>query len=370
MNPALWKIALSMVDGIGSATAKKLVRAFGSAEGVYEATFKELINIRGVQEQVARQIAERTTLAGAEEELRFTEDRDIRVFLAGDADYPHRLRQCADAPAVLYVRGNFNPDHPRILGVVGTRRATDRGKELCEELIAALAEEGILIISGMAYGVDYCAHRAAVKSGLPTAAVFAHGLDIVYPSAHRKTAEEMLQLGGWITEFKSRTAMDRNFFPRRNRIVAGLCDGLLVIESDKKGGSLITADIANSYNREVMAVPGRPGDVRAAGCNWLIKTNRAAMVENATDLLRQMNWERSKKKSPVQLSVFPALSDEELELARCLQQSGPVSIDSLADLAGKPMQEVSFLLLNLELEGVVKAMPGKRYSLKKPLGSY
>ncbi len=367
----LWKIALSLIDGIGPATARKLVRAFGSPEEVFKAPVGALREIPGVHDQVVKQILSQQCLAEAERETAFVKEHNVRVHLASDDNYPHRLRQCPDAPTLLYTRGNFNPDSGRVLAVVGTRKATSHGKAACERIIESLSEESVLIVSGMAYGVDFCAHQAALRYGLPTAAVFAHGLDTVYPSIHRKTANQMLENGGWVSEFRSMTALDRHFFPRRNRIVAGMCDGVLVIESDKKGGSLITADIANSYSREVMALPGRADDIRSAGCNWLIKTHRAALVESGEDVLRHMGWERREAEpAPVQLSVFPSLSEDELELARCLQQSGPVSIDALADLSGKPMQDVSYLLLNLEMEGLVKAMPGKRYSLKKPLASY
>lgn len=356
---------------MGPVTTKRLIGAFGTSQNVFEANPSALGAVKGVLPAVIDQIVSRSTLARAEAELAFVEENQIRVLLITDPSYPTRLRQCPDAPTLLYLKGNFNPNEKRMLGVVGTRNATSRGKEVCTEIISDLANQDVTIVSGMAYGIDYCAHKAAIENAMPTAAVFAHGLDIVYPSAHRKTAEQMLALGGWITEFESATPMDRNFFPRRNRIVAGLCDGVLVIESDRKGGSLITADIANSYSREVMAVPGRPTDPRSKGCNWLIKTNRAAMVESAADIQKLMNWEaKARTPQPVQLNVFPDLSEEELELARCLQQSGPVSIDSLADIAGRPVREVSHLLLNLEMEGLVRALPGKRYRLLKPLGSY
>lgn len=360
-----------MIDGMGPVTVNRLIGVFGTADKVFEATPSELSEVHGVHSSVVKQIISRKTLAPAEKEQIFAEQNQIRVLLISDKDYPYRLKQCPDAPAILYIKGDFEWNQSRVLSIVGTRNATAEGKEICRGLIEELSREDILIVSGMAYGIDICAHRAAMQNNLPTAAVFAHGLDLIYPSSHRKTAEEMLENGGWISEFRSRTAMDKNFFPRRNRIVAGLCDGVLVVESDRKGGSLITTDIANSYSREVMAVPGKPTDPRSEGCNWLIKTNRAALVENAEDIFKLMSWKPLEKAvAPVQLSVFPTLTETELSLARCLQQSGPVTIDSLADIAGKPMREISLLLLNLELEGVVKALPGKRYRLQKPLGSY
>jgi len=356
---------------MGPVTTNRLLTAFGSAQSVFEASAAELGSLQGVPAYVVKQIIAKSTLQRAEKEFQFVTDNQVRVFQIGDDDYPYRLRQCPDAPAILYKKGEFDHNHPRVLGIVGTRNATNYGKDVCAKIISEIAGENVLVVSGMAYGIDYCAHREALKSELPTAAVFAHGLDLVYPSSHRNTAEKMLSNGGWITEFTSETPLDRNFFPRRNRIVAGLCDGVLVVESDKKGGSLITADIANSYSREVMAIPGRANDARSKGCNWLIKTNRAALVENGQDILKLMSWETTKPaRAHVQLNVFPELSDEELSLARCLQQSGPVSLDSLADIAGKPTREVSHLLLTLEMEGVVKALPGKRYRLQKPLASY
>lgn len=366
----LHKIALSAVEGMGPATARRLIDNFGSPSAVFGAQPADWSAVEGVLPRVIEQIMARKVLAEAEKELRFVEDNQVQVAFIGEEDYPVRLRQCADAPVILYSKGNFNPNQRRVLGVVGTRNATSYGKEICRRIIGELAEENILVVSGMAYGIDYCAHKAALEAELPTAAVFAHGLDTIYPSDHRKTAEAMLANGGWVTEFRSQTRMDRHFFPRRNRIVAGLCDGVLVVESDKKGGSLITADIANSYSREVMAIPGKPSDLRSKGCNWLIKTDRAALVENAADILKQLNWDPASNPKAVQLEAFPRLSDEALSLARCLQQSGPVSIDSLADIAGKPIREVSAILLNLEMEGVVKSLPGKRFRIQSTRGVY
>lgn len=356
---------------MGPATARRLIDNFGSACAVFGARPADWSAVENVAPRVVEQILARNVLAEAEREVQFVEDNQIQVAFIGDENYPVRLRQCPDAPVILYLKGGFNPDQRRVLGVVGTRNATSYGKEICKRIIEELADENILIVSGMAYGIDYCAHKAALEAELPTAAVFAHGLDTIYPSVHRKTAEAMLATGGWVSEFRSQTRMDRHFFPRRNRIVAGLCDGVLVVESDKKGGSLITADIANSYSREVMAIPGKPSDLRSKGCNWLIKTNRAALVENATDILKQLDWDpASNPNKVVQLEAFPRLSEEALSLARCLQQSGPVSIDSLADISGKPIREVSAILLNLEMEGVVKALPGKRFRIQSTRGVY
>lgn len=370
-NDVLWKIALSMIDGMGPVTTSRLIAEFERPQEVFAATPSALKKVDGVQPAVVNQILSRKVLDEAALEVDFIEKNEIRAVLVTENDYPRRLKQCADAPAILYMKGQFNPDQRRVLGIVGTRKATSFGKEICSKIIEELSVENILIVSGMAYGIDVCAHREAVKHKLPTAAVFAHGLDLIYPTAHRPLAEEMLAHGGWVTEFRSRTPMDKNYFPRRNRIVAGLCDAVLVVESDKKGGSLITADIANSYSREVLAVPGKPTDLRSVGCNWLIKTNRAALVESGADVLRLLDWQSAGPKQVTQqLTAFPALSEEELELARCLQESGPVSLDALSDIAGKPTRDVSYLLLNLELEGVVKALPGKRYRLTKPLASY
>lgn len=351
---------------MGPVTVNRLIAVFHTADNIFKATRSDLNQVRGIQNAVIDQILSRQTLDPAEKECRFTEEHEIKVLLAGDVDYPYRLKQCPDAPAILYVKGNFGWNHPQVLSIVGTRNATSEGKAICRKIIEELSSENILIVSGMAYGIDITAHKAAVEYQLPTAAVFAHGLDLIYPTAHRKTAMEMLENGGWVSEFRSQTPMDKNYFPRRNRIVAGLCDGVLVIESDRKGGSLITTDIANSYSREVMAVPGRPTNPRSAGCNWLIKTNRAALIENAGDILKLLNWTPATQSAPIQLSVFPSLSENEISLARHLQNSGPVTIDSLADIAGKPMREISHLLLNLELEGIVKALPGKRYRLLRP----
>jgi DNA processing protein len=366
-DSTLWNIALGMVEGIGPSTTKRLLQAFGNSEAIFSAGKRNLMNAK-IAPEVVNQIVNGRTMRDAELEMKFVAQHNITPLFIGDENYPYRLRQCLDAPVILYTRGNFEVTPKRVLSIVGTRQATSFGKEICEAIIQGLAESGVLIVSGMAYGIDYCAHQAAVKHNLPTAAVFAHGLDIIYPSAHRSVAVKMLENGGWISEFKSGIAMDKNYFPRRNRIVAGISDGTLVIESDKKGGSLITADLAAGYNREVMAIPGRPSDLRSEGCNFLIKNSRAALVESAEDVLKLMNWTgNTVAPQPIQLSVFPTLSDEALTVARCMNKMGPMSIDSLADKTGKGMNEISFLLLNLELEGLVKALPGKRYLLRQPL---
>jgi DNA processing protein len=364
---ALWNIALSLIEGMGPSTTKKLLKSFGDAASVFAASKRDLL-LSKVSADVASQIVLKQTLEAAEQEMKFIAANKISPLFIGDENYPYRLRQCLDAPVMLYQRGDFDISPKKVLSIVGTRKATKYGKEICDEFIEHLKPHNILIISGMAYGIDYSAHQAALKHGLPTAAVFAHGLDLIYPAAHRATAIQMLENGGWISEFRSKTPMDKNYFPRRNRIVAGLADATLVVESDKKGGSLITADLASGYNREVMAVPGRANDLRSEGCNWLIKTSRAALIESADDILKLMSWtEDAPKNSVNQLSVFPTLSEEELIIARCMNKMGAISIDTLADKTGKGMNEISFLLLNLELGGLVRALPGKRYSLRQPL---
>lgn len=304
----------------------------------------------------------------AERELEFVEKNRLTCLTLKDEGYPSRLRECDDAPAVLFFKGNADLNSLRVINMVGTRRATEYGKQFCATFLRELAElsPGVLVISGLAYGIDVHAHRAALAYGLPTVGVLAHGLDRIYPAVHRKTAVEMLSQGGLLTEFPSDTNPDPHNFVSRNRIVAGMSDATIVVESPAKGGSLITANLAVGYHRDCFAVPGRISDPASEGCNRLIRDNKAALVQNAEELLLAMGWmenEGKRKPEAVQRDLFPELTEEEERVVRILQQRGELHINTLVVEADIPVHRMSALLFELEMKGVIKALVGGVYRL-------
>jgi DNA processing protein len=312
----------------------------------------------------AKAVTEQTVFARAEEEIRFMQKHGITPVFYLDAAYPKRLSHCEDSPVMLYMKGETDLNQEKVISIVGTREATDYGRELCEKLVADLALFNPLIVSGLAYGIDIYAHRAALENNLHTVGVFAHGLDKVYPAVHKSTAEKMMRQGALLTDFTSGTKPDRENFPRRNRIVAGIADATIVIESKRDGGSLITADIANSYNRDVFAFPGRVGDPTSEGCNNIIKQNKAALIQSAADLIYIMGWEALKPKNvPVQKQLFLELKPDEETLVNVLKEKNAINIDDICHSAKMPMSKVSSLLLTLEFSGIVRSLPGKMYKL-------
>ncbi|NMD16070.1 MAG: DNA-protecting protein DprA, partial [Bacteroidales bacterium] len=268
----LYEIALTLIPGVGDINGKKLVNYCGSAEAVFKEKKSALMRIPGIGEYTANAILNTKPFDRAQQEIEFIKKYKVNVFYYKDKNYPLRLRNCEDAPILIYYKGTESLNPPLSLSIVGTRRATDYGKWYIDKLMEALSSYSVVIISGLAFGIDTAAHRSALEHGLPTIAILGHGLDRIYPSQNRQLAKKILDHGGLLTDFPSQTKPDRENFPKRNRIIAGLCDALLVIETGIKGGSLITADIANSYNRDVFALPGRFGDQMSEGCNWLIRT--------------------------------------------------------------------------------------------------
>lgn len=362
----LYAIGLTIIPGIGHITAKKLISYCGNAEAVFREKKRSLMRIPGIGEIMAGSIAGQKVLSLAEKELGFIERFQIRTLYFEDEDYPSRLKQCIDGPVILFVKGNALPERARIVSVVGSRSATAYGKEVCRKLIESLRDDGILIISGLAYGIDTAAHKAALENGLDTFGVLAHGLDRIYPSANKKLAGKMIRQGGLITDFISGTNPDRENFPSRNRIVAGLADAVIVIEAAERGGALITADLANSYNREVFAVPGRWNDPFSAGCNILIRENKAALIQNPEDLRFMMGWSDDKKpKLQVPQQLFVTLSPEEDLVYKILQENGDCGIDLLRLSSGLPNGKIANALLNLELQSLILALPGKQYRTKR-----
>lgn len=363
----LYRIALTLLPGVGIANARKLLSLTGSAEAIFTEKKAALQKITGLKEQALNSIVNhKEHLARAEKECKFIERNSIRTYFFTDTDYPVRLKQCTDCPIILYSKGNADLDSMYIVSIVGTRKATDYGKEVCHTLISGLSSLGVLIVSGLAYGIDTSAHRNALDAGLPTVGVLAHGLDRIYPDVNIPLAQRMLEQGGLVTEFMSDTNPDRENFPMRNRIIAGLSDATIVVEAGPKGGALITADIANSYNRDVFAVPGRVSDVYSTGCTNLIKTNRAALVEKPEDILYLMGWEKDqKKKEPVQQKLFIQLEPDQEAIYGILQEYGECGIDKLCIESKLNAGKVATALLNLEFEGLVKSLPGKMYRLQK-----
>ncbi len=363
----LYQIGLTMIDGIGDVNAKSLLAYCGSAAEVFRQNTAHLKKIPGIGERYSGAIARgKEVLLRAEEEIKFIEKYQIKPLFFSDPDYPSRLKYCSDSPVLIYFKGNADLNAEKIIAIVGTRRPSEYGRAKTEELISGLKSTGALIVSGLAYGVDYLAHKKAVENGLNTVGVLGHGLDRMYPQLHDKLAKKMLEQGGLLTDFMSGTNPDAVNFPKRNRIVAGLCDALVVVESKRTGGSLITATIANSYNKDVFALPGRAGDVLAEGCNGLIKRNRAALIENAEDLLDAMQWlpePENKKPKGRQVPLMLDLSEEEQKIMNLFSVRNPLHIDEICQGADQPVSKVSATLLQLEFSNLLRSKPGKLYEM-------
>lgn len=362
-NQLLYKIGITLLPGVGDINAKKLIAYCGGVEAVFKQKKSHLLKIDGVGEKLAESIVNQKVLLRAEEEIGFIEKNKIQTSFFTDKHFPMRLKQAIDGPVIVYFKGNVNLNQTKILSVVGTRKVTDRGKEICDQIISGFKNEDILIVSGLAYGVDTQAHKSSLNNGLDTLGVLAHGLDRIYPAVNRELAKRMIEQGGLLTDFISKTNPDAQNFPKRNRIIAGLADATLVIESASKGGSLITADIANSYSRDVFAVPGRPGDKYSKGCNFLIRSNRAALVETANDIRYLLGWDTVKEAKSVQHKLFIDLKPEEELLVEIIRQEKEPTIDRIALKAQMPMSKVSATLLNLEFEGLIRCLPGKMFKI-------
>jgi DNA processing protein len=361
----LYPIALTLIPGVGSITAKQLIAYCGSAEAVFNATPKELLRIPNIGAVLSSSIATAKTLDSAKEELDFMEKNGVEALFYLNKNYPERLRSCEDSPVILYKKGKADLSAQKVVSIVGTRHATAYGKQQCEKLVAGFSELGynVLVISGLAFGIDVCAHRASLKNKLPTAGVLAHGLEMIYPPQHSSTAAEMVEQGGaLLSDFASQSAMAPGNFVRRNRIVAGLADATIVVESAAEGGALITANMAFDYSRDVMALPGRVGDKFSEGCHKLIKMNKAALIETAADVAYNLGWDVPKK-TAVQRQLFPAdLSETEKMLLEFLAKNSEAqSIDNICRGTKLSMPTASSSLLNLEFSGLVKALPGKMF---------
>ena len=357
-------LTLKKAPNLGDNSIKKLIREVGSAEAVLQEKPANLLKIDGIGTIKIKEIQNKEHQKAAENELRFILDNNVNYMGYDEADYPEKLKYCIDSPVVLFSRGNIDLKNRKMLSIVGTRKVTSYGVRFCEELIETLVPLNPVIVSGFAYGVDITAQRAAVKYNLQTIGCLAHGLNQIYPKTHKKYMSQVEENGGFFTDFWSTDTFDRNNFLGRNRIIAGLSEATIVIESANKGGSLVTAEIANSYNREVFAVPGRAGDALSSGCNMLIKTQRAHMLTSAADLIYMLNWELDKKEQPtIQKQLFVELEDTEKKIYNFLNKNGKELLDVIALQCEIPTFKVASMLLNMELKGVIRPLPGKLFEV-------
>ena len=361
-------IALTMAPAIGPVTARNLIKKVGSAQDVFRQKRKALESIEGIGPQLSRSIRKSSLLGRAEIELEFMEKHHINALCYKDPDFPQLLNQCQDGPVILYTIGDNGLHCKRRLAVVGTRKASSYGKDICREIIRELALRvpELAIISGLAYGIDVIAHRASLEFGLPTVAVLGHGLSTIYPASHRDTAKQISQEGVLLTDFHSGMGPERNNFLRRNRIIAGLSNATLVVESAQKGGALITADIAFSYDRDVLSVPGRVIDYRSRGCNNMIKSQMATMVESAEDIMRQLDWDGNNNTLP-----FPTqdidFTIEEKKILTSIAELPEITPGELSKLLGIPLQNILAMLVEMELKEWISHEPGNRYRTRVSL---
>jgi DNA processing protein len=348
---------------VGDVLAKNLVSYCGSPEAVFKAPKAKLLKVPGIGKKIAESIYHHDVLERAKAEVEFIRKKKLRTFFFHEKLYPQRLTHCADSPVLLYGLGNFDPNPQRVIGIVGTRNATAYGRDMVKRIINDLTPFKPTIVSGLAYGIDIAAHKAALNAGIPTIGVLAHGLDRIYPGVHKDIARKMLKQGGLITEYPSETNPDAENFPQRNRIIAGLVDALIVVESDVRGGAVITADVAGSYDREVFAVPGRVGDAWSRGCNFLIQTNRAMIYTGVETLAENLRWEVKRKAPEKQRKLLLNLSEEQKRIMHVFDGMDSISGDDVVAKTGLSTTKVAALLLELEFEGVVKALPGNRFVL-------
>ena len=365
----VYQIALTMVEGVGSVLFRQLISNCGSAENVFKAKSDKLFKIPGIGKQIIDGLKNTSLLTEAEEILKEAEKHQVKLFFSTDSEYPSRFKTLYDAPAILYYKGNADLSHFRTIGIVGTRQATDYGRKITQEIIEQLKPYNIQVISGLAYGIDIAAHKAALDNEVPTIAVLASGLDIIYPAQHEKYAEQMLENGGILSENRLGMKPIRNLFLARNRIIAGLSDVTIVVESASKGGAMVTADFANNYHRDVFAVPGALMNKYSEGCNKLIKENKANILTRIDDIVEALNWDTEssdKQTSPLKninldLSQF---TQEESQVIAHLRTHGEMQIDDLSWQTQISINRLASLLLNLEFQGIIKAMTGKKFGLK------
>ncbi len=358
------QIALLEVDGIGVTIARQLLDHFGSAKEIFNQPNNVLHSLKTVGSQLISAKSNTSLFINAEKEITYCERNSIQVLSVSNDNYPKRLKQCSDAPIILYYKGSALLNNPKVISIVGTRSATSYGKEICNSIVKELSAHNALIVSGLAYGIDIQAHNASLTNRLETIGVLAHGLDRMYPREHASIANKMMEQGGLLTENRIGTNPDRENFPKRNRIVAGLSDATIVIESAIRGGSMITANIANNYNRDVFAIPGRIGDKQSEGCNHLIKINKAHLLQSVKDINYLLGWDlKTTPRKDIQKQIFIDLNPQEKSIMATFLNETNISIDEIAIKAHLPMSVVSTQLLLLEFKGVIKQLPGKKYEV-------
>ncbi|CDF81180.1 DNA protecting protein DprA [Formosa agariphila KMM 3901] len=359
----LYVLALQHVPNVGDIGAKKLIKHCGSAEAVFKEKKHILAKIDGIGKVRLNELSLSTHLAAAKAELDFIHKNNITCLYFEDSDYPEKLKHSIDGPILVFQSGAVNLKSERIISIVGTRKITTSGIAFCEKLVEELAVFNPVIVSGFAYGTDITAHKSAVKNGLQTIGCLAHGLNQTYPKVHKKYVAEIEQHGGFLTDFWSSSIFDRNNFLKRNRIIAGLSTATIVIESAERGGSLVTADIANSYNRDVFAVPGRPTDALSKGCNNLIKQQKAQLLSTPLDVAYILNWQLEREPKVIQKQLFVELDDQETLIYEFLKKTDKQLLDSIAIACGLPIFKVAGILLNMELKGVIRPLPGKLFEI-------
>lgn len=360
----LYTLALQQVPNIGDITAKKLISHCGTAEAVLKEKKQNLLKIDGIGTVLLGELFKTPYLAAAEKEIQFIKDNDIDYLYFLEKDYPEKLKHCIDGPILLFQTGNMHLKNQRIISIVGTRKITTSGMAFCEQLVETLVPYNPVIVSGFAYGTDITAHKSAIKNKLQTVGCLAHGFNQIYPKVHKKYMTQVEEHGGFFTEFTSQDTFDKSNFLKRNRIIAGLSEATIVIESAEKGGSLVTADIANSYNRDVFAVPGRTTDSQSVGCNNLIKHQKAHMLSTPLDVPYILNWELEDNKKPaIQKQLFVELDDTEKTIYNYLKENEKQQLDIIAIECSLPIFKVASVLLNMELKGVIRPLPGKLFEV-------
>ena len=356
-------LALTMMPRVGPVVARQLLAGCGSAQAVLNEKKSHLVKIPGIGPAVASEIKAEQYLAAAEKEVRWMERKSVQMITWTDSVYPVRLSHIESSPLVLFLKGNVDLNARRTVAIVGTRSPSDYAKSVCSRLVQELQDMQPLIVSGLAYGIDIIAHKTSLEAQLPTVAVLGHGLDRLYPAVHSKIAEAMMEQGGVLTEFMSGTMPDKENFPMRNRIIAGLSDAVVVVESGRKGGSIITAEFANDFHKDVFAVPGQVDNPHSAGCNFLIKTHKAHLMESAADLSELMRWDVKSPGRVIQTQLMLDLSPEEQSTVSLLQGSKDMHIDALIYHSALNPGQLAGVLLNLECKGLVKSMPGRKFAL-------
>lgn len=362
-NDLLYQIGLTLVPNIGCVHAKALVEQFGNAENIFKAKKKELSAVENIGLVKAASIKNFEDFKAAEDEIKFIEKYKLQTLFLTDKNYPQRLLNCYDTPTMLYYRGTADLNASKIICIIGTRNNTDYGKQVTEKLVGELKESDVLVISGLAFGIDAVAHKAALQNDLKTVAVLAHGLHTIYPNQHKILAKEIVMNGGLLTEFRKGVKPDRFNFPQRNRIVAGMSDATIVIETAIKGGSMITAELANNYNRDVFALPGKITDAKSSGCNYLIQNNKAVLFTDAKELLESLGWQSKKANKKQQKELFIELSEDEKIIIHILKEKELTHIDEINIKSNLSSSSVAAAILNLELQNVITGLPGKLYKL-------